>query len=66
MHELPSLFRDHQVRLAQQIKVIGNTRQTHDKVPADFAHRQLPFPQQLQNAPSRRIIQRPEKLRYHI
>jgi len=63
MDELSALLRNNQVGLAQQIEVIGNTGQAHDKVPANFAHGQLPLPQQFQDAAAGRVVEGAEKLR---
>lgn len=66
MHELTALFRDDQIGLAQQIEMVGNARQAHDKVLADFAHIKLSVAQQFENTASRGIIERAEKLGHDI
>lgn len=66
MYELPAFLRNDQVGLAQQIEVIGNAGQAHDKMPPDFAHSQVPFPQQFQNAATGRVIEGAEKLGHNI
>lgn len=62
MHELSALLRNDEVGLAQQIEVIGNTGQAHDKVSANLAHGQIPLPQQFQNVSARWVIEGAEKL----
>jgi hypothetical protein len=66
MHELSAFLRNDQIGLTQQIKVIGNTGQAHDEMPADFAHGQFPLPQQFQNAAARRVIEGAEKFSHNI
>jgi hypothetical protein len=62
MHELSAFVRRHQIGLAKQIEVIGDARQAHDKVFADFAHGQVPPAQQFEDAAAGRIVQGAKKL----
>jgi hypothetical protein len=65
MHELSAFFRNDQVGLTEQIEMVGNTGQAHDKMPADFAHGQIPLPEQFQDAAARRVIEGAEKLGHY-
>ena len=66
MDELSALFRNDQVGLAEQIEVIGNAGEAHDKMPADFAHGQVAFPQQFEDAAARRVVESAEELGHNI
>jgi len=46
--------------------MIGNAGQAHDKMPANLAHGQLPFPQQFQDAAARWVIEGAKKLGHNI
>jgi hypothetical protein len=62
MDELAAFLRNDQIGLTQQIEMVGNTGRAHDKMSADFADGQVPFPQQLQHAAARRVIKGAKKL----
>ena len=66
MDELSALLRNDQVGLTQQIEMVGNAGQAHDKMPADFANGQVPLPQQFQNAAARRVVEGAEELGHYI
>ena len=66
MHELSAFFRNDQVGLTEQIEMVGNTGQAHDKMPAAFAHGQIALPQQFQDAAARWVIEGSEKLGHDI
>lgn len=66
MDELPALFRNDQVGLAEQIEVIGNAGQAHDKMFADFAHGQVALPEQFEDAAAGRVVEGAEKLGHYI
>jgi hypothetical protein len=46
MHELSTFLRNDEVGLAQQIEMIRNAGQAHDKMPANLAYCQFPLSQQ--------------------
>ena len=66
MDELSALLRNDEIGLAQQIEVIRNAGEAHDKVPADFAHAQFPLPEQFEDATAGRVIEGPEELGHDI
>ncbi len=66
MDELPALLRDDEVGLAEQIEVVGDAGQAHDKVPADFADGQVPLPEQFQHAAAGRVVEGAEELGHNI
>jgi hypothetical protein len=66
MDELPMLRGDHQVRLPEQIKVIGYARKADGEMFTDLTDTEIAFPQKLQDASARRIAQSAEELGLHI
>jgi hypothetical protein len=66
MDELSAFFGNDEVGLAQQIEVIGNAGEAHDKVPADFAHAQFPLPEELEDAAAGGVVEGAEKLGHDI
>jgi hypothetical protein len=66
MDELAALFGNDEAGLAEQIEVIGNAGEAHDKVPADFAHAEFPLAEEFEDAATGGVIEGPEELGHDI
>ena len=63
---LPGLARGHESGAAQETQVVGHGRFAQGERPGDFSRRVVAFAEQIEDAPPRGIVQRPEKLVHEV